>query len=184
MTSVAIVNRYASALVDVVVSPSAGIDPATALEHLRLFNSTIHDSKELRLILASPAVAMARKRLVIRSVGQALGLHRIILNFLLVLTDHRRSSAIAEVTEAFDLLLDDRLGFERAEVASAHELNADRQQQLSSQLAQLAGRQVRMRFTVNPELIGGVTARIGSKVYDGSVRGQLAGLRQRLSQSI
>lgn len=184
MTSAAIVNRYAGALVDVVVSPTAGIQPATALEHLRLFDATLKASKDLRLILASPAVSMARKRTVIRGVADALGLERIIRNFLLVLTDHRRASAISEVTEAFDVLLDERLGFARAEVATAQELDAARQQALTAQLAKLVGKQVRVRWSVDAGLIGGVTARVGSKVYDGSVRGQLAGIRQRLTAGV
>ena len=181
MISSAVVNRYANALVDVVVSGSSGIDPATAIQHVRLFEAAVKGSPDLRTILASPAVPVARKRLVIRQIGAALGLERIILNFLLVLSDHRRISAIAEMIDAFDLLLDERLGFMRAQVASAYELSEEQQQRLAAELAKLAGSQVRMRFTVDPDLIGGVTAKLGSRVYDGSVRGQLAKLKLRLA---
>jgi F-type H+-transporting ATPase subunit delta len=180
MTSSAVVNRYASALVDVVVSASAGIDPARAVEQLQAFDAVIHGSPDLRTVLASPSVSIARKRLVIRRIADALGLDRIIRNFLLVLTDHRRAGALPEVIDAFDLLLDERLGFVRAEVVSAYQLTAQQREQLSVELAKLANSQVRMRFAVDPELIGGATARLGSKVYDGSVRGQLANMRQRL----
>jgi F-type H+-transporting ATPase subunit delta len=180
MTSSAVVNRYANALVDVVVSPSAGIDPARAVEQLRAFKAAVQSSADLRIALASPSVAIARKRLVIRRIADALGLERIIRNFLLVLTDKRRAGALAEVIEAFDLLLDERIGFVRAEVVSAHELTSGQQEQLAAELAKLAGSRVRMRFAVDPDLIGGATARVRSRVYDGSVRGQLAGMRQRL----
>jgi len=181
MTSSAVVNRYANALVDVVVSPSAGIDPARAVEQLRVFSASVQSSVDLPRVLASPSVSIARKRLVIRRIADALGLERIIRNFLLVLTDHRRAGALTEVIEAFDLLLDERLGFVRAEVVSAHQIISQQQEQLASELAKLAGSRVRMRFSVDPDLIGGATARLGSKVYDGSVRGQLANMRRRLA---
>lgn len=181
MTSTAVVNRYASALVDVVLSPNAGFDPALAVQQLRSFDAVIKESPELRTILASPAVSTARKRLVIRRIAEALQVNRIILNFLLVLTDHRRDTALSEVIDSFDVLLDERLGFTRAEVLSAYELTAEQRDRLSAELAKLAGTPVRLRFAVDPDLIGGVTARLASKVYDGSVRGRLAALRHRLA---
>ncbi|MES1262368.1 MAG: ATP synthase F1 subunit delta [Acidobacteriota bacterium] len=181
MTSTAVVNRYASALVDVVVSPAAGIDPALAMQQLRSFDAAIKASPDLRTILASPAVSIARKRLVIRRIAEALRVERIILNFLLVLNDHRRAGALSEVIDSFDILLDERRGFQRAEVRSAYELTAEQREALAAELEKLAGSRIRMRFAVEPELIGGVTARLGSRVYDGSVRGKLAVLRQRLT---
>jgi F-type H+-transporting ATPase subunit delta len=185
MTSSALVNRYASALVDVVVSRSAGDHSPSAavpaVQQLKAFNSAVQSSPDLRIVLASPSVSIARKRLVIRRMADALGLEPIIRNFLLVLTDHRRAGALSEVIEAFDLLLDERRGLMRAEVVSAYEMTAAQREAIEAELAKLANSQVRMRFAVNPELIGGATARLGSKVYDGSVRGQLAKMRERLA---
>jgi F-type H+-transporting ATPase subunit delta len=180
MTSSAVVNRYANALADVVVSPRAGIDPAVAVSQLKSFGAAIESSRELRIVMASPAISTARKRLVIRRIAESLGLHRVILNFLLVLSDHRRAGALLEMIDAFDVVLDERLGFQRAEVVSASELGEQQKAQLAAELARVASSQVRMRFSVDPSLIGGVTARVGSKLYDGSVRGQFAVLRQRL----
>jgi len=180
VTSISVVNRYANALADVVVSPGSGIEAPVAVEQLLAFGAMVDSSYELRLVLASPAVSSARKRLVIRRLADTMNLHRIIKNFLLVLTDHRRADALNQVIDAFDIVLDERLGYLRAEVTSATELAAPQQDQLATELAQLASSKVRMRFSVDPSLIGGVTAKVGSKVYDGSVRGQLAVLRQRL----
>jgi F-type H+-transporting ATPase subunit delta len=181
MTSSAVVNRYANALVDIVVGQSAGIDPARALSQLRDFEAAVKSAPQLATILASPAVSAARKRLVIRKVGEALGLERIILNFLLVLSDHRRANALTEMIEAFDVLVDERLGLVHANVVSATELTAEQRGRLEAELGAIASSRVRMKFSIDPELIGGVTARVGSKVYDGSVRGRLAKLRQRLA---
>lgn len=181
MTSSAVVNRYANALVDVVVSSDAGLDPKRVVSQLQSFEAAVHSAPELRTILASPAVPAARKRSVIRRVAESLGIERLVLNFLLVITDHRRAGALSEMIGAFERLLDERLGFAHAEVRSAYELTQEQRDRLAADLGKLAGGQVRMQFTVDPELIGGVTARLGSKVYDGSVRGQLAKLRQRLA---
>lgn len=180
MTSSAIVNRYANALVDIVVSPQAGVDPTAAVRQLRDFEQAIRSAPQLATILASPAVQATRKRIVIRKVSDALGLDRVIRNFLLVLSDHRRAHALSEMIEAFDLLLDERLGLVRAEVVSASELTSQQRDRLAAELGRIAGSRMRMRFALDPNLIGGVTARVGSKVYDGSVRGRLEKLRQRL----
>ncbi|MDQ1470520.1 MAG: F-type H+-transporting ATPase subunit delta [Bryobacterales bacterium] len=183
MTSSAVVSRFASALVDIVTSSNAGIEPEVAILQLRSFAAAVQSTPELKTILASPAVSSARKRLVIRRIGEALGLERIILNFILVLSDRGRVAALPEMINSFELLLDERLGFLRAEVSSASELTDEQRDRLSVELARLAGSQVRMWYTVDPDLIGGVTATVGSRVYDGSVRGQLATLRQRLAVS-
>jgi F-type H+-transporting ATPase subunit delta len=181
MISSAVVNRYANALVDVVLSSSSSVSPELALNQLRNFEDAIKSAPEMSIVLASPAVSAARKRQVIRRVADALGLDRVVRNFLLVLSDHRRAHALSEMIQAFNVLVDERLGFLHAEVTSASELTAQQREQLSAELSKLASSQVRMKFSIDPDLIGGVTARVGSKVYDGSVRGQLAILRQRLA---
>jgi F-type H+-transporting ATPase subunit delta len=183
MTSSAVVNRYASALVDIVVSQRAGIDPARAVEQLRAFDSAVNSAPDLRTVLASPSVSAARKRQVIGRIADALGLERIIRNFLLVLSDRGRIAALPELLEAFDILLDERLGLVRAEIATALEATPPQRDELTSELEKVAGSRVRMRFVVDPDLIGGVTARLGSKVYDGSVRGQLARMQRRLASA-
>ena len=77
--------------------------------------------------------------------------------------------------------MDERLGFARAEVSSPRELTETQRGAINSQLDRITGKRIRMRFSVDPTLIGGVVARIGSTVYDGSVRGQLQTLGRRLS---
>jgi len=79
-------------------------------------------------------------------------------------------------------MLDEREGIARAEVTTAAGLNDGQQQLLRQALETMAGRRVRAQFGVDPGLLGGAIARIGSTVYDGSVRGQLRRIRQRLSE--
>ena len=95
--------------------------------------------------------------------------------------DHRRIGVIGEIREAFELQLDERLGFVRAEVSSAAPLNAPLSAGLESELSKLTGKRMRLRFDVDPALLGGVVARIGSTVYDGSVRGELRELGKKLA---
>ena len=177
----AVTSRYANALVEVVLSASSGLKPAQAVEQLRWFNSSIQSSPSLKLVLASPAISATKKRAVIRSIAEAVGAAQVIRNFVLVLSDHGRAAGLPEILEAFEAALDTRLGLVRAQVRSATELTGQQQSDLLAQLSQLAGAEIRMKIEVDPGLIGGVAVKSGSKVYDGSVRGQLAGLRERLS---
>jgi F-type H+-transporting ATPase subunit delta len=181
MISSAVVNRYANALADVILAPGSEVQPPDAVVQLRAFNAIVQGSSDLRSVLASPAIPAARKRAVIKEVAQRLGLARVVRNFVLLLSDHRRAAGLAQMADAFEMLLDERLGFVRASVTSAFELNPVQQDELSGHLGRLAGAPVRMRFAVDPDLIGGVTAKIGSRVYDGSVRGQLVEIRRRLA---
>jgi F-type H+-transporting ATPase subunit delta len=180
MTSSSLVERYASALVDVVTAPGSSVGPPDALAQLRDFDALMQESKELRTALESPAISPSRKRLVIGKFVEILGSSRIVRNFLFVLSDKRRLAALHEIVEVFDLQLDARLGFVRAEVSSAQPLDQPQIDSLIQRLAQLTGKQIRMKFQVDSSLIGGVVARVGSTVYDGSVRGHLDGLSRLL----
>ncbi len=181
MTHSALASRYANALVDVATGPKSGVDPHQLLTDLRGFEQVLAGSAELRNALTSPAVPPARKRAVIGGLGDKLNIARIARNFLFVLADHRRLAMLTEVLEAFDLLLDQRLGFTRADISSARELDQRQRDSVSHQFEQLTGKKVRMRFSVDSRLLGGLVARIGSTVYDGSVRGQLQALGKRLA---
>ena len=180
MISQAIVNRYASALVDVVTGPK-GMDAPQASQHLRAFEGLMAESAELRNVLSSPAVAPARKRAVVKDLAGRLGVAGIVRNFLLVLTDHRRLAALAQVIDSFEILLDERLGFVRASLLTARELDERQKTALVDGLSRFTGKKVRARFAVETDLIGGVVAHIGSTLYDGSVRGQLNSLARRLA---
>jgi F-type H+-transporting ATPase subunit delta len=181
MTSSAIVDRYASALADVVTSPSSAIKPHDALTQLRAFDDLSRQSPQLQLALASPSVSHTRKRAVISRFVELLGLAPIVRNFLFVLSNKRRLAALHEIIDSFDKQLDERLGFIRADVSAAEPLDQAQLDLLTQKLAAISGKQIRLRFQVDPNLIGGVVARMGATVYDGSVRGRLETLSKRLS---
>jgi len=102
-------------------------------------------------------------------------------NFLFVLIDHRRIALLGAILHSFELLVEERMGFARAEVSAPRELTEAQRGAINAQLERITGKRIRMRFAVDAALIGGVVARIGSTVYDGSVRGQLQTLGRRLS---
>jgi F-type H+-transporting ATPase subunit delta len=181
MTSSTIVDRYASALVDVVTSPNSKVSPQDALAQLREFDALAQQSKELRTALESPAVSPSRKRAVIGKFAEMLGSSGTIRNFLFVLSDKRRLSALHEIVDAFDVQLDARLGFVRVEVTSAQQLEQGEIDSLTQRLAGITGKQIRMKLQLDPRLIGGVVARVGSTVYDGSLRGRLDTLSRHLA---
>jgi F-type H+-transporting ATPase subunit delta len=181
MTHSAVATRYANALADVVTSASSAVRPQDALAELRSFQAALGESRELHNALITPAVPVARKRAVVERIAGLLKLSRITLNFLLVLIDHRRIAAMGGMVEAFEVVLDERLGFARAEVSSAAELSEQQRAALGAELERLTGKKIRTRFGVDQSLIGGVVARIGSTVYDGSVRAQLQAIERRLS---
>ncbi|HXS94766.1 MAG TPA: ATP synthase F1 subunit delta [Candidatus Limnocylindrales bacterium] len=176
--------RYANALADVVTGPASPLKPQDATAELRSFVATLQGSPELHNALITPAVPSARKKAVITRITDRLGMSKITRNFLYVLIDHRRIGSVPEIVESFEQVLDRRLGIEQAEVISANELTEQQRTALQAQLARLTGKQIRMRFAIDGSLIGGVMARIGSTVYDGSVRGQLEALGRRLGSEI
>ena len=94
--------------------------------------------------------------------------------------DHRRVHEIPSIVEAFEFLIDEHLGFVLADVSSASALTSAQQSSLQAQLTRMAGKEAKVKFKTDPALVAGVIARIGSTVYDGSVRGQLERLRATL----
>jgi F-type H+-transporting ATPase subunit delta len=178
----AVSNRYARALVDIVMAPGSPLKPEDAVAQLRAVEETLAASAELRTALLTPAIPTSRKHAVMARVLEIVGGSQVIRNFVYVVIDHRRIGIIGDIRGAFELLLDERMGFVRAEVTSAVRLAQSRSASLESELSRLTGKRMRLRFDVDPELLGGALARIGSTVYDGSVRGELQQLRRRLME--
>ncbi|HWR49798.1 MAG TPA: ATP synthase F1 subunit delta [Bryobacteraceae bacterium] len=169
--------RYARALSDL-VDTAEGHQVVT---QLTAFVSALETSGDLRNAIQSPAVTPQGKQAVVKGLSSMLGLSDLVQRFLFVVIDHRRTAMLADIGEAFEQIMDERIGVVRADVSSARELDEGEQAQLTASLGYLTGKQVRPRFRVEPHLIGGAMARIGSTVYDGSVKGQLEALKERLA---
>ena len=178
-----VTRRYAAALADVVTATSSGIDAAHVLGELRGVEEIIRGSHDLQNVLQSPAVAPSRKRAAMARIVAPSGVSQVVRNFLFVVIDHRRIHEFPSIIAAFEDLIDERLGYIRADVSSVSELAPAQRASLETQLSRLSGKKVKLRFTIDPALVAGLVAKVGSTVYDGSVRGQLERLRVKLGSN-
>jgi F-type H+-transporting ATPase subunit delta len=177
----ALSEHYAQALADAVFAPNSGLTPEDAVSQMRAAESLISGSKQLTLALLSPAISKSKKQAVITKLGEELNLHRVTGNFLLVVILHRRVGDLKAMRESFEEVVDSRLGWVRAEIASAHEVAAAQRQEIEQALGTELGKFIRATYVIDPSLIGGVRARVASKEYDATVRGKLENMRQRLA---
>jgi len=174
----ALVLRYARALLEVALEHEA----AEKLKgELGAFAGLLEQSSDLRNFLASPAVSRESKQAVVEKLVARLGASKTLRNFLFVVVENRRSSLLPQIQQAYGEELDVRRGIARAQVTSARELTAQEQADLGRVLERITGKRVEARYGTDPGLIGGAVVRIGSTVYDGSVRQQLNRLRARLA---
>ncbi|MGH9781608.1 MAG: ATP synthase F1 subunit delta, partial [Candidatus Acidiferrales bacterium] len=144
------------------------------------FAAIYGDSPELRNVLTTPAIGPGAKKSVIGELAQKMGLDVEVKNFLFVLVDHGRTGILSEIQRAFETEINARMGIVDAKVSSARELSAEEKSQLTQTLERVTGKKVQAQYQLDTNLIGGTTVRIGSTIYDGSVREQLNRLRTRL----
>src|SRR3954464_7935540 len=155
MTLTAVAARYANALADAVTGSASTLSPQQAVAELRAFETALRDSSALHNALITPAVPVGRKRAVIGRIADLLKLSRVTRNFLFVLVDHRRIASLSGIIQMFEEVVDARLGFAQAEVASAGQLSDAQRGALNAQLERLTGKRIRMRFNIDESLIGG-----------------------------
>jgi F-type H+-transporting ATPase subunit delta len=175
--SLAIASRFARALADILTSLEAADD---AVVKLRAFHELQQASPELKNILISPAVSPRKKKAAVGRFADRLGFTTVLKNFMYVLIDHRRTAMLGEILASLESQLDERRGIVRAKVQSARPLDEAQRREIEAALGRTTGKQVLGQYAVDDALIGGLVARVGSVVDDGSVRGQLQAMRVRL----
>jgi F-type H+-transporting ATPase subunit delta len=173
-----VVNTYAHAFADVVMD--ARLDAARTLSETQQIASLVRDNKSLRDVWENPSIPAEQKRAVLDGIVQRLGISRPVRNFVAVLIDKGRIRLISEIVAQFAQELNQRLGFADAEVVSARELGANERTALEEDLARVTGKRIRARYQQDGSILGGAIARVGSTVYDGSVKGQLERIRRQL----
>jgi len=173
----ALASRYAAALVDVALEQR---NADRVKRDLSSFAEAISSSSDLRTLLESPAVSQEPKHQVVRELAERMELAPAVRNFVYLLIDHRRTEMLAEIEGAFQTELNQRLGIAEADVTSAREMSPEERKQLTAALEQRTGKKIEARFRRDPSLVGGTVVRLGSTIYDGSVRELLARLRERL----
>ena len=170
--------RYAHALAS--ITASLKLDANVAKQQLDDFSATLAGSHELREVLANPSVSREQKLKVLDAIAGEIGMYPQVRNFVAVVMDHGRLAEFGEMAAEFALVADEQSGFAEVEIASAHPLNDADRAGLEAQVAKLAGGKVRATYSEDKSLLGGAVVRIGSTVYDGSIKAQLAQLKQKL----
>jgi F-type H+-transporting ATPase subunit delta len=174
----AVAGRYARAFAEVVADHN--VDGAKALEELSQFAALVQQSHELHNVLLNPAVEQKQKLSLLDAIMKRMGGGKLLRNFIAVLIDHKRISQIGEIAERFKQELDQRMGIAEARVSSARPLTATEKKSLEQRLAAVTGMIIRATYAEDSTLLGGALVRIGSTIYDGSVRGQLRRIKEDL----
>ncbi len=173
--------RYARAFADVVLD--AKLKPEEVERQLEDFAGTFAGSKELRELLLNPSIATRKRVAILDTVNSRIGCSPKVRNFIAVLIRHERLGALGEILEEYRQEMNRRLLISDAEVVTARPLPEQERKKLEGQVAALAGTRVNATFREDKSLIGGAIVRIGSTIYDGSVRGRLERLKERLVSS-
>jgi F-type H+-transporting ATPase subunit delta len=171
-------NRYAKALFDVVIEEKA--DLAKVDQDLNAVVAMIKASPDLAEASNRGAVTDAQRQSMIEAVSKAMALSAPVTKMLVLLAKTRKLNLIPDLAAAYRERLLSHQNIVRAEVTSAAPLSPEKTKALADSLSKVTGKQVEISVSVDPELLGGVVARIGSTVYDGSVKTQLTRLRQEL----
>ena len=174
----AIVSRYARAFADVVAS--AKLDAVALDQQFNDFLGTWDGSEELRALFVNPAVTAIQKVGILDKLNTKLGLQKELRNLLAVLINNDRIGEVHGVASAWRAEMQERLGIRQAEIVTARELSSKEQQDLIAGVGKLAGSRIEASFKLDASIIGGTVVRIGSTVYDGSVRGRLERLKEVL----
>jgi F-type H+-transporting ATPase subunit delta len=174
--------RYARALLDVAVKEKADLELIE--NELSQFADLFKQYPLLEKVLLNPAVPVPRKRAAVADILAQAKFTRIVTKLITLLADRDRLVLATDLLAAYrDRLLDHR-GVVRAEVTTAAALDAGRTQAIQNGLAALTGRKVLLVTKIDPSIIGGLIARVGSTVYDGSVTRQLEKMKDRLAESV
>ena len=172
------VSRYASAFLDVVTA--AKLDTAALDSQFSDFVATWDGSAELREFFVNPAIPAIEKVAFLDKLNQKLKLQKELRNLLAVMINYVRICQVSEVAQAWRRQLQEQSDIRQAEIVTARELNEQDRGALVAEIGKLAGARVEASFKLDPSILGGTVVRIGSTVYDGSVRGRLDRLKEEL----
>ena len=177
MIDTTLAKRYAKALVEIAQEQNA-LDKYA--EDLGSLSRLVEESKDFREILINPVFTRDDKKNIAGPVLQKMGADPIVINFVYLLIDRKRIDQLAGIEKAFRAKVDDIRGITRGQVISAEPLGAAELSRVTDALAKVTGKQVMITTKVDPSLIGGLVARVGDMVFDGTIRTQLNQLKESL----
>jgi F-type H+-transporting ATPase subunit delta len=174
-----VISTYARAFADVVFDQR--IDAGKALTEVQAIAQLVAASKPLREVWEAPAIPAEQKRGLLDAIVARDSISRPVRNFIAVVIDHRRIKFLQPIVQQLERELNQRMGFTEAQIISARELSETERRSLETQVEKLTSRRVRARYAQDRSLLGGAVVRVGSTIYDGSVRGRLERIRQAIS---
>lgn len=172
-----VARRYAMALADVVMARG---EAQEVQKELTAWEEMLQSNDQLLEVFRNPTIPYDQKRKVLSSLIERARVSPTSANFLQVLLQNQRLADLGEVNKRFAQVMDERSGVVSAQVTTARPVSQAAQETLRTKLAGLTGRQVRLSFATDESLIGGMTTRIGSTIYDGSVRSQLERVKEKM----
>jgi F-type H+-transporting ATPase subunit delta len=170
--------QYAHALADVVLADK--LDTKAIDQQLQDFQSTWTDSRQLREVFQNPSIQLETKLKVLDAMVPRIGMMKQVRNFVALLLQNDRIHAVEPIVDNYREEINRRLRISEAEITSVRELNAEERSKIEAKAAALAGLEIRAIYRQDTSLLGGVVLRIGDTVYDGSVRGRLEELREKM----
>jgi F-type H+-transporting ATPase subunit delta len=173
--------RYASALAEVIFEQ--GLPPQAIQSQLNDFAAAWRESADLREVFLDPSFPAQRKVAILDKLNDRLKMLPQVRNFLAVLINHDRMESFDEILKDFRHELNTRLNIAEVEVTSARKLDDSERKSLEAQVARITSSAISAKFREDPSLVGGVIIKIGSTVYDDSVRGRINRLKEQLAAS-
>ena len=174
----AFVARYAQAFADVVTAEK--LSTGAIDRQLTDFLDTWNGSVDLRQFFTNPAIPAAQKVAILDKLNARLGMQKELRNLVAILIDNDRIGHVSEVAAAYRRILQEQMGIWPAEIVTSRELSTEEKDSLAADVAKLAGGKIDPSFKLDQSILGGTVVRIGSTVYDGSVRGRLERLKEAL----
>jgi F-type H+-transporting ATPase subunit delta len=171
-------SRYAHALLSALNRSEA----EEADRFLHSLREAMEEDAGTRDFLLDPAIPSARRKSVLTSLARESGMPRQIANFLEAVVDHHRSALLPTIAQVFHEERERALGVVPGELTTAAPLGEELKERARRALSRVTGREVQLVFKVEPDLIGGAVAKVGSTVYDGSLRTHLTLLRGRMAE--
>lgn len=170
-------RRYAKALLEIGIQQQTYDALGKELDRMA---DTFARSPELKTVLENPVFPLEKRRLVLDELARRLALSKVVRNFVMLLLDKGRIGSLPDIARAHRALVDEHANRARATVTSARPLDPALEQRLKSALEKQSGKTIILEKKEDPSLLGGVVTQLGDLVFDGSVRTQLADMREQL----
>ncbi|MGF1510649.1 MAG: ATP synthase F1 subunit delta [Myxococcota bacterium] len=174
-----VARRYAEAMAEL-TAPLAEDEKRAVREQLVGLREAIEGSFDLRNVLSNPSIDGQARAKVLEAVLQTLDIEGVVRRFVGLISDRGRSELLGSIVSAYESMDDERLGVERGRLTSAIELGPDMVEKIRRALEKRTGKRIELSLVVDPEVIGGVRAEVGSMVFDGTIRSELDRMRDQL----